>query len=80
VGHYVALDDETGRVLARSPAFKLERAPGDEGPGPRDALRAIVEELASTGWRRTAGGRATWELWPEPQPEAVTRGAGPPRA
>ena len=80
LGRFVALDDDTGRLLARSPVFKLERAEGDEGPSPREALAMFVEELTAAGWRRTGVGPSPWELRFERQPEALTRRANPPRA
>jgi hypothetical protein len=81
MGRFVAVADAGGRVLARSPAFKLKRAEDDTGPTPPEALRALVEELTAAGWRKTGAGRAPWELRFGRQPQdAVTRRASPPRA
>jgi hypothetical protein len=80
MGRFVASSD-AGRVLARSPVFKLKRDESDDGLTPPDALRALVEELTSAGWRKTGAGRAPWELRFERDPEpAVRRRASPPRA
>jgi hypothetical protein len=81
MGRFVAVADAGGRVLARSPVFRLKRAKEDTGITPPDALQALVEELIAAGWRKTGAGRAPWELQFERMPQgAVTPRASPPRA
>jgi hypothetical protein len=80
LGRFVAVA-AGGRVLARSPVFRLKRSEHDNGPSPPEALGALVEELTAAGWRKTAVGRTPWDLRFEREPQdAVTRRASPPRA
>jgi hypothetical protein len=80
LGRFVAVA-AAGRVIARSPVFRLRRSEYDNGPSPPEALRALVEELTAAGWRKTAVGRTPWDLRFEREPQdAVTRRASPPRA
>jgi hypothetical protein len=81
LGRFVAVGDEAGQALARSPVFKLRRDTDDTGPTPPEALRELVDELLAAGWRKTGAGRAPWELRFERVPRgAVTPRASPPRA
>jgi hypothetical protein len=81
LGRFAAIADTGDRVLAWSPVFTLKREAGERGPSAPEALRALVEELTATGWRKTGAGREPWDLHFERQPEgAVTRRADPPHA
>jgi len=62
MAHFYAVPSEGGPVLARSPDFNVGHAAGDDGPSPREALRALVEELTAAGWRQTGAGSAPWDL------------------
>jgi hypothetical protein len=80
MGRFVAVA-AGGRIVARSPVFKLKRTDDDTGTTPPEALRTLVAELTAAGWRKTGTGRAPWELQFEREPQGtVTRRASPPRA
>jgi hypothetical protein len=80
MGRFVAVA-AGGRIVARSPVFKLKRTEDDTGPTPPEALRTLVAELTAAGWRKTGSGRTPWDLRFEREPQGtVTRRASPPRA
>ena len=80
LGRFVAIDDGSGQVVARSPVFKLKRAPGEDALRPPDALQTLVDELTAAGWHKTGTGRSPWELQFELPAGALMRHASPPRA